>query len=71
MSGPYKICNETAKFIRDTVAPFLILKEKVPSYAVEEIKKHAREDHIDHQAYDPEYNLGGGPANMKSAERVG
>lgn len=69
MSGPYKICNETAKSIRDIVAPFLILKEKVPFYAVRAIKRYAREDHLDHQAYDPEYDIGGGSANMKSKER--
>jgi hypothetical protein len=64
MGGPYKICNDTAQFIKDVAVPASIIKIKLPSYAIGATKKCAREDFLDHQAYDPEYNLGGGSANL-------
>jgi hypothetical protein len=69
--GPYKICNQTAESIRSLVeqAKKFDPKGRISPGIAKILRQAAERDQLSHQSIDPEYNLGGGPANLKEREK--
>ncbi len=62
---PIKICKQEAEIIRDFVKAHLRFEPRhIGEALAAELRQMAENDEQEHMAKDPEYETGGGPANL-------